>query len=452
MAIATSSPMPREGKMVAPLQLVKTPAERSLGEQFDAVRTLGGAALARLRSDSFAQFERSGLPNRRVESWHYTDLRSLWTQAAAPAVAPPQPVIEALRLPPAPAPRLCIVDGYFIPELSDIASLPNGVRVERFSECRADAEWLSGILQRNNLARSDPIVALNLALMQDILVLEIEAGANVSVPLHIVSLISEGASHATYPALLVRVGAGARVTVLESQYGSKAGAHQRSNIGIIHVAEAAKVVHVAVIADESPTAINLSSLIVAMAAGASFDELALVTAGGLVRRQIFLRFEGPHARTQLRGLALLARSQHADTTVVVDHDAPHCESRELYKHIISEEATGVFQGKVIVRPGAQKTDGGMKSQALLLSPTAAMNNKPELEIFADDVVCGHGATVAQLNHDQLFYLMARGLPQGEAEALLLQAFATEAVEAVADETLRQSLDEIIHAWLKGRTA
>jgi Fe-S cluster assembly protein SufD len=442
--------------MAAPLQLVKTSTERALAEQFSTVRTQGGASLARLRNDSFAQFERSGLPNRRVESWHYTDLRSLWTQAARRAVAPPQAVIEALRTRPrlaAPqAARLCTVDGYFIAELSDIASLPKGVRVERFSEPSADADWLGRILQRNDLARSDPVVALNLALVQDILVLEIEAGAIVPVPLHMVSIISEGASHATYPALLVRVGAGAQVTILESQHGTQAGAHQRSSIGIMQVGDGAKVVHVASLADDNPAAIHLSSMVVAMAGGASFDAFALVAAGGLVRRQIFLRFEGPHARTYLRGLALLARSQHADTTVVVDHDATHCESREFYKHIIAEEATGVFQGKVIVRPAAQKTDGGMKSQALLLSPTAAMNNKPELEIFADDVICGHGATVAQLNRDQLFYLMARGLPEVEAEALLLQAFAAEATEGVADETLRQWLDEITHAWLKGRTA
>jgi Fe-S cluster assembly protein SufD len=170
----------------------------------------------------------------------------------------------------------------------------------------------------------------------------------------------------------------------------------------------------------------------------------------LVRRQIFLRFDGEHSTAGIRGLSLLAGKRHADTTLVVDHAVPHCRSREYFKHIIADEATGVYQGKVIVRPHAQKTDGAMKSRALLLSDSAAMFNKPELEIFADDVVCGHGATVAQLDEEQLFYLRSRGLPRAEAEQLLLEAFAAEAVETVRNEAMRERLMSHVSDWLAAR--
>ena len=150
------------------------------------------------------------------------------------------------------------------------------------------------------------------------------------------------------------------------------------------------------------------------------------------------------------GLSLLRGKEHADTTLVVDHAVPHCTSRELFRHILDHESTGVFQGKVVVRQHAQKTDGAMKSQAIMLGDDAVMNNKPELEIFADDVVCGHGATVGQLDDDQIFYLRARGLSKPEAESLLLEAFAGEALDMVTDEALRERYAAITQDWLSRR--
>jgi Fe-S cluster assembly protein SufD len=147
---------------------------------------------------------------------------------------------------------------------------------------------------------------------------------------------------------------------------------------------------------------------------------------------------------------MLKGRQHSDSTLIVEHGAPHCESRELFKTVIDDDATGVFQGKIIVPPHAQRTDGRMMSAALLLSEGGAMNNKPELEIFADDVQCGHGATCGQLDEDLLFYLMARGLPKVEAESLLIQAFLGEAVEFVENESLRDALIAYVEGWLAAR--
>src|SRR5213079_2017900 len=168
---------------------------------------------------------------------------------------------------------------------------------------------------------------------------------------------------------------------------------------------------------------------------------------GVVRNQLFLRFSGEGTVANIRGATLLKNRQHADTTLVVDHAAAGCQAREVFKSVLDDESRGIFQGKIIVQPGAQQTDAKMASHALLLSDAAEADNKPELEIFADDVQCGHGATAGDLDEDLLFYLKARGIPAKDAEALLIQAFVGEAVEHAG---LRDALMEHVVAWLKTR--
>ena len=170
-----------------------------------------------------------------------------------------------------------------------------------------------------------------------------------------------------------------------------------------------------------------------------------------MRRQIHAVIDGEYAHAAFNGVTLARSRQHMDTTLLVDHRLPHGMSCERFRTILDEQATGVFQGKIIVGPGAQKTDATMQSKAILLSDGATMNNKPELEIFADDVKCGHGATCGRLDRDQLFYLMARGLARSEAESLLLEAFANETFEGMKNETLRDFVLTRIHAWLAERT-
>ena len=171
-----------------------------------------------------------------------------------------------------------------------------------------------------------------------------------------------------------------------------------------------------------------------------------------MRRQIFATLSGANADVSFNGASLLRGRDHADTTLVIRHESPGGKSREFFRHIVDESATGVFQGKVSVAPLAQKTDGAMQSKALLLSDGASMNNKPELEIFADNVVCGHGATCGRLDADQLFYLEARGVPKPRAEALLIEGFANEALERVKDEATRDALAARIAEWLRMREA
>ena len=198
---------------------------------------------------------------------------------------------------------------------------------------------------------------------------------------------------------------------------------------------------------ESAAATHLAHLHVTLGANAAFRDFTLTSGGRLNRQNGTLEFRGEGTDAKVTGAYLLAGKQHADTRLVVDHQVPHCSSRELFKCVMDDHARGIFQGKVIVRPDAQKTDGKQSSHALLLSETAEFDAKPELEIFADDVACGHGATSGDLNHDHLFYLMSRGIPEREAKAMLIAAFVGEAFDSVAHDGIREALETFAQTWL-----
>lgn len=407
----------------------RTAAETTLAAQFAQQQSADSD-----RAAAFQAFAAAGLPTRRLEAWHYTDLRSLMASAAPLALAPANVEIERARVllaerPRAGAWRLVLVNGRFVSELSD--ATPDGV--------------VAGMLAKSvALTQSDPVIALNDAFATRGLVLDILAGVQLPERIEIVHCASAGAPVAIYSRVAITLMAGARARIVESFVGADAGV-QRNAVTRLSIGAGAHGAHTSVIDDHA--GLHLESQIAQLGETAELNAFALVAGGAVVRRQIFVGHKEPNARIALGGLSLLDGTRHADTTLVVDHGAPGGRSREFYKHIVADEATGVFQGKVVVRPGAQKTDGGMKSQAILLSPRAIMNNKPELEIFADDVVCGHGATVGALDPEQLFYLQARGLPRAAAEAMLLEAFGADAIARVEDEALAESLSERMRAWL-----
>ena len=214
------------------------------------------------------------------------------------------------------------------------------------------------------------------------------------------------------------------------------------------LAEGARARHVAVVGDEP--GLHIETQICELAETAELSAFGLVSGGELSRRQIFVRMTGNEAKVSLGGLALIDGARRADTTLQVVHAAPAGTSREFYRAIVDDDAVGVFQGKIIVEKAAQKTDGGMKSQAILLSPRAQMNEKPELEIFADDVVCGHGATVASLDPEHVFYLQSRGIPNSDAKAMLLEAFGGESIDRLEDKLLVEPLRARLAAWLATR--
>ena len=284
------------------------------------------------------------------------------------------------------------------------------------------------------------MVALIEAMSLDGCVVEVSEGAEIAEPIEIVNIASGEGAYSLYSRIEIALGVGARASFVETFLGA-GKAVQRHAATTLTLAKGARLKHVVVVDDAAE--LHLESQIIELDEKAELNAFALVSGGVLTRRQIFAKLVGEEAKVALGGLALLDGSRRADTTLQVVHSAPGGTSREFYRAIVDDEAIGIFQGKVIVANGAQKTDGAMKSQAILLSPQAQMNTKPELEIFADDVVCGHGATVGSLDPEQVFYLQARGIPKDDAEAMLLEAFGREAIDRVEDEMLAEALCALV---------
>jgi Fe-S cluster assembly protein SufD len=296
----------------------------------------------------------------------------------------------------------------------------------------------------------DIAVALNTALMGDGAVIRVGTGATIERPIHLLFVASDNPA-ATFTRSLVVVGEGARVMLIESHEGPAGSDYQVNSALELFVGEKAHVDHVKIIG-EGAQALHVSTLAAAVGAEARFNGFTFTIGGAVVRNQMFLNFDGENTVAGIRGATLIKGRQHADTTLVANHIARSCQSREVFKTILDDEAHGVFQGRIIVRHGAQKTDAKMMTQALLLSDSAEADNKPELEIFADDVQCGHGATAGALDEELKFYLMARGIPAAEAEALLIQAFLGEAIEGIEHAGLREALMDQVAAWLKARAS
>ncbi|MGB6731218.1 MAG: Fe-S cluster assembly protein SufD, partial [Xanthobacteraceae bacterium] len=288
----------------------------------------------------------------------------------------------------------------------------------------------------------------NTALMGDGAVIRIAAGATIERPLHLL-LVASGKPAASFVRSLVAVERGARAMVIESHEGPTGSDYQVNAALELFVGDAAHVDHVKIIA-EGADALHVSTLAAAIGAHARFNAFSFTVGGAVVRNQLFLKFDGEGIVAGIRGASLLKDRQHADTTLVANHVAADCQSREVFKTVLDGEAHGVFQGRIIVQRHAQRTDAKMMTRALLLSERAEADNKPELEIFADDVQCGHGATAGAIDEELKFYLLARGIPAAEADALLIQAFLGEAIEGIEHAGLREALLEAVADWLKAR--
>jgi Fe-S cluster assembly protein SufD len=436
---------------------IKTAAEAELAQVFAAARDRlpGDDTVAARREAAFDFFAKEGLPHRRVEEWKYTDLRALMRDAK-PLAAPPDAAAKA-RVKAAGAllgdvetRRLVFVDGAFVAELSDLTHLESGLTVGSLADALADDDPMLTQHLGKLAPASDVAVALNTALMGDGAVIRIAAGATIERPLHLLFVASEKPA-ASFVRSLVVVERGARAMVIEGHEGPAGSDYQVNAALELFVGDEAHVDHVKIVGEGSD-ALHVSTLAAAIGAHARFNAFSFISGGAVVRNQLFLKFDGEGIVAGIRGAALLKGRQHADTTLVVNHGAPGCQSREVFKSVLDDEAHGVFQGRIIVRRHAQKTDAKMMTQALLLSERAEADNKPELEIFADDVQCGHGATSGAIDEELKFYLLARGIPAAEAEALLIQAFLGEAIEGIEHAGLREALLEAVAAWLKARSA
>jgi Fe-S cluster assembly protein SufD len=442
--------------MNAEVRSMKTTAEQALAEAFAAARATlpGDSRVLALREAAFGQFDALGLPHRRIEEWKYTDLRALMREArpiaGAPDAAAKARAAKAGALAgDIDARRVVFVDGTFVPELSDLGDLSAGLTIRSMAQALAGGDLLlAAHLGQVLPPEREGVVALNTALMRDGALIHVARGATLERPIHLVFAATGSKPASVFTRSLVVIEQGARAMLVESH--DAAGAHQVNNAIEIAVGDEAHVDHIKIV-DGPDDLLHVSTLMAAIGARARFNDFSFMIGGGVVRNQLFIRFDGEGTLAGIRGASLLKGKQHVDTTLVADHKAGGCQSREVFACVLDGESRGVFQGKIIVRPHAQQTDAKMMTRALLLSNEAEADNKPELEIFADDVQCGHGATSGALDQDIKFYLMARGIPEPEAEALLVQAFVGEAIEGIEHAGLRDALIGEVVAWLQARS-
>lgn len=430
--------------------VAKTGNGRAVSDLFASAegRLPGSPDVIAARREAFERYERLGLPHRRIEEWKYTDLRALVGEvlplAAAPDAAALKRAVDAVKAHAiAGARKLVLVDGVFVADLSDLKALASEVSVKTLRET---LEKDAGLLKT---AATDAVIALNAAMATDGVVLSIADGAQLSAPIQIIH-IATAASASAFTRSQVAIGKGVRATIVESFVAAGAKAYQVNDAVIVSVGDDADVAHIRLM-DDAPDAVNVTSQFVTVGANTKLNFFNMTTGAAVSRLQGFITLAGEGSELSANGVNLLQKTEHGDTTLVVDHAVPNCVSREIFRAVIDDRAHSVFQGRIIVRPDAQKTDGKMMTRALLLSDEAEADNKPELEIFADDVSCGHGATAGALDESLLFYLKARGLPEKQAQALLIQAFVGEAIEQIADDGLREHVIGIAERWLERRS-
>jgi Fe-S cluster assembly protein SufD len=436
--------------------LAKLNTEGPVGELFASARGRlpGSGVVAEARQAAFDEFTRLGLPYRRIEDWKYTDLRALLRKIAPLAPSPDKAALalaskavksQAIR----GTQKLVLVDGVFAPQLSDVAALESGIRVHTLRETlENDSNPVRADLLLTKLA-SGAMISLNAAMATDGVVISVADQAVLKKPIHILHVATNSGTSA-FTRSLVQLGNGARATLVESFVAAEgAASYQTHDSVVLSIGNEAELEHVRLVED-APDAANISTAVVTVGAKARLNTFNLTVGGEVSRYEAAILIAGEGAHVATNGVNLLNGRQHADTTLVMDHVVPHGESREIFRAVVDDSAHSVFQGRIIVRPDAQKTDAKMMTRALLLSDDAEADNKPELEIFADDVTCGHGATTGALDESLLFYLRARGLSEKEAQALLIQAFVGEAIESIANDALREFAITAAQRWLAAR--
>ncbi len=425
-----------------------TPAEQRFLDLYASVADrLPGARLPNVRAWREAALDRFvslGMPHRRVEEWKYTDLRTLMQEvhplAGLHPAAQADVSVEAAigkSLAHLDAYQAVFVNGQFRPDLS---VLPDAAIISPTRSLLESENGARTLLQTPVIER-DVIAALASAFATDGAAITVPAKTRLEKPVHLIFLASGAQLTATHN--LISIGEEAEISLIETH--GALGAAQSLSLTLLTIGKGAAVKHVR--SNFGAEAKHLASTAVSLGEGAQYHPMQVTIDAALTRAEANIRFAGPNARCHYAGAMMLRGHSHADFTLVVDHAAPQCESRELVKAVVDGRSRGVFQGKVIVQRGAQQTDGKQMANALLLSDEAEFDSKPELEIFADDVVCGHGATAGQIDEDLMFYLRARGIPEPQAKALLIAAFVGQALDNIENEALRTALQEKVDGWL-----
>ncbi len=414
--------------------------------------------LGSLRDDAFRCFDRLGFPNTRLEDWRFTNIAPITEtpfQAQAAAGGLDRGILDTLHLPRSGGPELVFVNGHFSPELSAASGLPPGVRVRSLAAAvagdaggldAAEADSLGAVAAHlGRLARFEnhAFTALNTAFLRDGAVIEVDGGVVFERPIHLLFVSSSGAVPVlSQPRVLLVAGASSEVRVVESHAGVGDTPYLSNTVTEVAVADNAVVDHYTVVR-QADDAFHVGTLAVRLGRASNFSSHAITAGGAIVRNEAGVVLGGEGGECTLNGLYLANGRQLIDNQTTIDHAMPHCDSHELYKGILDGRSRAVFNGKIIVRLDAQKTDAKQSNKALLLSEDAQITTKPQLEIFADDVKCTHGATVGQLDADSLFYLRSRALSEAQARQLLIHAFAADLLGHIKVEAIRRQLDALL---------
>jgi Fe-S cluster assembly protein SufD len=414
-----------------PIKPTRTPAELAFIEAFgERLSALPGDAAIMVKRDNAMEALKSGLPTRRVEAWHYTDLRRLLSSV---------PAFDASKA-AKPTPALI--------ESSTVLPVLNGVASNRVGSFEgASVKRLEGMLQDGSFAPAlelrgadDAVGAINTAFVADGFFLDIAAGAVIERPIELQNVQDGGQVHIRLP---VRVGERAKATIVERQTG--AGDALVSSVANLLIGEGAEVTWL-IVQDHGEGATHLGQFNAELGKDAKLTLFIMNAGSRLVRQEVRVAAKGDGGTFTLRGVNLLSGDTHTDVTMTLDHIAPHTNSTEVVRNVVTGRAKGVFQGRINVHQPAQKTDAKMACNTLLLSDDGEFSTKPELEIFADDVQCGHGATVTEIDRNHLFYLMARGIDEKTARGLLVKAFLAEVIEELDNDEIVEALEGLLDAW------
>ena len=425
------------------------------GRRTDAAST--AAWIDDLRSDALAAFREQGVPTRRLEAWKGTSFAPLEAMRFT-RLGPDEPRAATFSIPSSPersgesAAELVFVDGRFDAPGSSLAGLPSGCRVASLAErVAADPELLRGRLGQLTDPKRQALVALQTAFHEDGAVLVIDPGTVLSDPIQLRFLSTGGASEtdatAAFPRLLVVAGAQSQATVYQSFESLDGAAGFTAFVSELHLAEAARI-EVVEVQNEAEARIHFSSVHARLERDARLDSHVFSLGNGLTRSELELNMVGPGAEARLRGLFLGREAGHVDHYTTVEHAVAHCTSDQEYRGVLGGRSRGVFRGRVLIRPDAQKTDARQSNPNLLVSEHATIDSKPQLEIYADDVRASHGSTIGQLDADALFFLRARGIGLAEARLLLTRAFAGSIVDEVGDDRIRAEVAARVEEALK----
>ncbi|HKU28554.1 MAG TPA: Fe-S cluster assembly protein SufD [Candidatus Sulfotelmatobacter sp.] len=406
--------------------------------------------MRKLRDEAFSRFCETGFPTTRDEDWRFTNISAIArTKFSLPSAAPAVPAESDLK------PwiqdgmvRLVFVDGRFLGELSSVGSLPSGVRISSLKEeITGNSSTLEQHFGRYLNFRRDPFSALNTAFAEDGAFVHVRHGISLEKPIHLlfVSTAREAATM-THPRNLLLVERESEATIIE-EYVSLSDGPVLSNSATELIAEDGSNVSHYMLEREGTTAFNISTLRIQQGRSSNVASHSLLLGGGLVRNNVHPVLAGEGAECLINGLFIGSGTQHLDNYMYVEHQKAHASSRQFYNGILDDHAHGVFHGRIVVHKDAQKTDAKQTNRNLLLSDDAQIDTKPQLEIYADDVKCTHGATIGQIEENALFYLRSRGIDEASARKLLLSAFARECVERMHPGVARDYADRTIESHL-----